>query len=188
MEASEKIKKYFENLEKEITSCYAVSTKARKEGYDPEPEVNIPVAKSIAQRVEGLISAVSPQILKSGVAQRIEKLEKEHGVLDWRVALKIAEEVAKQKFCKFKDTREAMEVGIRVGLAYITLGVIAAPLEGFIELKIKKTKTTGKEYLSCFFAGPIRAAGGTAEAVTIVIADYIEKRWGTRNTTQMKQR
>ncbi len=177
MEANETIKKYFEVLEKETANCYGVSNKARKEGYDHEEKVDIPLAKGIAERVEGLISAVVPQILKSGVAQRIEKLEKEFGVLDWRIALKIAEEVAKQKFCKFKDTREAIETGIRVGMAYITLGVIAAPLEGFIELKLKKTRE-GKEYFSCFFAGPIRAAGGTAEAVTIVIADYVRAKLG----------
>lgn len=177
MEANETIKKYFEVLEKETNNCYGVSNKARKEGYDHEEKVDIPLAKGIAERVEGLISAVVPQILKSGVAQRIEKLEKEFGVLDWRIALKIAEEVAKQKFCKFKDTREAMETGIRVGMAYITLGVIAAPLEGFIELKLKKTRE-GKEYVSCFFAGPIRAAGGTAEAVTLVIADYVRTKLG----------
>ncbi len=177
METNETIKKYFEVLEKEIDSCYKISNEARKKGYDPEDKVDIPLAKGIAQKVEGLVSAAIPQILNSGVAQRIEKLEREYGILDWRVALKIAEEVAKQKFCKFKDTREAMETGIRVGMAYITLGVIAAPLEGFIELKLKKTKL-GKEFLSCFFAGPIRAAGGTAEAVTIVIADYIRAKLG----------
>jgi DNA polymerase II large subunit len=177
MKSSEKIKKYFGTLEKEIDLCYDISTKARKLGYDPEQKADIPLAKGIAERVEGLISAAAPQILNSGVAQRIQKLEKEYGVLDWRVALKIAEEVARQKFCKFEDKRQAMEVGIRVGLAYVTLGVIAAPLEGFIELKIKKTKK-GTEYLSCFFAGPIRAAGGTAEAVTVVIADYVREKLG----------
>jgi len=177
MQVNEPLKRYFEVLEKEIDSCYKISNEGRKKGFDTEEKVDIPLAKGIAQRVEGLISAAIPQILNSGVAQRIEKLEKEHGVLDWRVALKIAEEVAKQKFCKFQDTREAMETGIRVGMAYITLGVIAAPLEGFIELKLKNTKH-GKEYLSCFFAGPIRAAGGTAEAVTIVIADYLRAKFG----------
>ena len=41
--------------------------------------------------------------------RQIEKLEKEHGSLDWRVALRIAEEVAKQKFCKFENEAKAME-------------------------------------------------------------------------------
>jgi len=177
METSEKIKKYFNEIERDIDLLYKVGTDARKKGFDPEEKIDIPLAKGISERVEGLISAAAPQILHSGVAQRIQKLEKEYGVLDWRVCLKIAEEVAKQKFCKFKDEKEAMEVGIRTGLAYITLGVIAAPLEGFIELKIKNT-ANNKKYLSCFFAGPIRAAGGTAAALTVVIADYIRIKMG----------
>lgn len=171
------IKKYFEKIEKEIDICYILAESARKQGLDPEKRVDIPLARGISQRVEGLISAAAPNILKSGVSQRIEELEKEYGSLDWRVALKISEEVAKQKFCKFDDERLAMEVGIRVGLAYITLGVIAAPLEGFIELKIKDTKE-GHKYLSAFFAGPIRAAGGTAAAVTLLITDYVRIKMG----------
>lgn len=179
MIASNDMQEYFDLIEKAIDTCYLSAELARKMGFDPEDKVDIPLARGISQRVEGLISAVSPQILKSGVAEQIEALEKEYGSLDWRVALRIAEDVAKQKFCKFNDEKEAMEVAIRVGLAYITLGVIAAPLEGFIELKLKNTKDgSGQKYFSCFFAGPIRAAGGTAAAVTALIADYVRIKMG----------
>jgi len=171
------MQKYFDEIEKQVSICYNLANAARKKGYDPEEKVDIPLAKGIAQRVEGLISAVVPSIMKSGVAERIITLEKEYGSLDWRVALKIAEEVALQKFCKFDTKLKALETGIRVGLAYITLGVISAPLEGFIELRLKKRKD-GQEYLSAFYAGPIRAAGGTAEAVSIIIADYVRIKTG----------
>jgi DNA polymerase II large subunit len=177
MNHSKNMQKYFDAIDKEVKNAHHVSSVARKKGYDPEEEVNIPLAKGISERVEGLISAVSPKILNSGVAQRILELEKKYGSLDWRVALKISEEVAKEKFYKFETKLKALETGIRVGLAYITLGVISAPLEGFIELKIKKRKD-GKEYFSVFFAGPIRAAGGTAEAVSIIIADFVRHTTG----------
>jgi DNA polymerase II large subunit len=177
MSESREIKQYFENIDLEVERALKVADEARKKGYDPEESVNIPLAKGVAQRVEGLISAVSPKIMKSGVAERILELEAKYGSLDWRVALKIAEEVAVEKFYKFENKLSALETGIRVGLAYITLGVISAPLEGFIELKIKKRRD-GKEYFSAFFAGPIRAAGGTAEAVSIVIADYVRHKTG----------
>ncbi len=176
-EESQTITNYFDSIQKDIDSCYLVANDARKKGYDPEDRVDIPLARGISERVEGLISAVAIQILKSGVAERIVELEHQYGSLDWRVSLKIAAEVASQKFCKFKDEKEAMEVGIRVGLAYATLGVIAAPLEGFIELKIRNTND-GKKYFSLFFAGPIRAAGGTAAAQTLVIADYVRVAMG----------
>ncbi|MBN2367471.1 DNA polymerase II large subunit, partial [Candidatus Woesearchaeota archaeon] len=177
LNASVEMEQYFDEIDLRIKKAYQLCTKAREKGYDPELRVDIPIAKGISERVEGLISAVAPQILGSGVAKRINQLEKEYGSLDWRVALKIAEEVAKQKFCKFSSPLKAIETGIRVGLSYITLGVISAPLEGFIELKAKKTKE-GKEYFSVFFAGPIRAAGGTAEAVSLIITDYVRIRMG----------
>ena len=131
-------KQYFVSIEKDISEAYGVAKKAREKGYDPETRVDIPLARGIAQRVEGLISAVEPRIMNCGVAERIQTLEKQYGMLDWRVALKIAEEVAQEKFIKFEEKIKALETGIRVGLAYITLGVISAPLEGFIELKAKK--------------------------------------------------
>ena len=177
MDASKKMHEYFASIEEGVAKAYEYAEKARKKGFDPEEKVDIPLAKGIAQRVEGLISAAVPNILKSGVAERILELEKEYGSLDWRVALKIAEEVAKEKFIKFDEKKLALETGVRVGLAYITLGVISAPLEGFIELKIKKRRD-GKEYVSAFFAGPIRAAGGTAEAVSLLITDYVRMKTG----------
>ncbi|MBN2368634.1 DNA polymerase II large subunit [Candidatus Woesearchaeota archaeon] len=177
MIASEKTQEYFRKIEEEVGSAYKLCNEARKKGYDPDNKVDIPLVKGIAQRVEGLISAVVPEIMGSGVAERIHKLEKEFGLLDWRVALKIAEEVASENFFKFSTKEKALETGVRVGLAYITLGVISAPLEGFIELKIKKRRD-GKEYLSAFYAGPIRAAGGTAEAVSVIIADYVRMKTG----------
>lgn len=171
------MQEYFDRLDEQLRQAYKLGQQARQKGYDPEEKIDIPVAKGISERVEGLISAAAPQILNSGVAKRIDKLEKEYGSLDWRVALKIAEEVAFQKFCKFENKLKAMETGVRVGLAYITLGVISAPLEGFIELQIKK-RQDNKEFVSILFAGPIRAAGGTAEAVSLILADYVRLKMG----------
>ena len=177
MKASKSMQEYFESINKEVLSSYAIAEKARKEGYDPEEKVDIPLARNMAERVEGLISAVAPQLTGSGISEKIQELEKKYSSLDWRVALLISEEVAKQKFCKFETEKEAMEIAIRVGLAYITLGVISAPLEGFIELRIKE-RQDGKKYVAPFFAGPIRAAGGTAAAVSLVITDYVRLKMG----------
>jgi len=169
---SEEMAKYFELLDKETNRAYVVANKAREKGLDPENKVDIPLARNMAERVEGLISTVAPQLIGKGVPQRIHELEKKYKPLSWEVALLIAEEVAKEKFCKFKDKREAMEVGIRTGFAYHTVGIVSAPLEGFVELQIKKRRD-GREYLAMSYAGPIRAAGGTAAAFSVVLADYI---------------
>ncbi|MBS3113145.1 DNA polymerase II large subunit, partial [Candidatus Woesearchaeota archaeon] len=119
---SKTMEEYFKTFDVEIKKCYDVANDARIKGLDPENKIDIPLALDMAERVEGLISAVMPQILKSGVAERIRELEREYGILDWRVGLIVAIEVAKQKFCKFENVKEAMETGIRVGLSYITLG------------------------------------------------------------------
>ncbi|MBU0470906.1 MAG: DNA polymerase II large subunit [Nanoarchaeota archaeon] len=177
MKASPDIKKYFSSIDEEIRKSYHLAKKARAKGLDPEKDVSIPLAKNMAERVVGLISVVSPQITETKVTERISELEKEYGQLDWRVGFKIAEEVAKEKFYAFKDKQEAMEVGIRVGFAYLTLGIVSAPLEGFIGLKIKKRKD-GKEYFALQYAGPIRGAGGTAASTSVILADYVRVKMG----------
>lgn len=168
---------YADRLEREVQYCYQLASQARQQRLDPENEVNIPLAKNMAERVAGIISIVAPQLIASPMAERIQELEKEYSKLDWRVGFQIAEEVAREKFCRFADQREAVEVGIRVGFAYLTLGIVAAPLEGFIGLKIKKT-AAGKEYLSLQYAGPIRGAGGTAAASSVILADYVRVKMG----------
>ncbi len=168
---------YFIDIEKDVKLAYDIANKARKKGFDPEDAVPIPLAQNMAERVEGLISAISPQILNKGIPKRISELEKEYGAQDWRVAFKIAEELALEKFCKFSSKKESMEMGIRTGFAYITMGVVASPLEGFVELRERKTRD-GKIYLAISFAGPIRSAGGTGASVSVLIADYLRKKMG----------
>src|SRR3989338_3369313 len=168
---------YFKEIYQKVAKAYRIAEKARKMGYDPEEHVSVHIAKNMAERVEGLIGALLPQIINSGLAKRIQELESKYGKLDWRVALSISLEVAQEKFCKFENKVKAMETGIRVGLAYLTLGVVSSPLEGFVQLNIKKRKDS-KEYFCLMYSGPIRSAGGTAGAVSLIIADYIRKKMG----------
>jgi len=175
--SSKEIKKYFQEIDKNIKQAYAIAEKARNKGFDPEEEVAIPLAKNMAERVEGLISTIAPEIANSGLSKRIKELEKKFSDLDWRVALTISLEVAQQKICKFENKLKAIETGIRVGIAYLTLGIVASPIEGFVELKIKKTKEQ-KEYFCLMYSGPIRSAGGTAAAVSTIVADYVRNQLG----------
>ncbi|MFT4311386.1 MAG: DNA polymerase II large subunit [Candidatus Woesearchaeota archaeon] len=174
---SPEMKKYFDSIEQESLKLYEIATKARKTSIDPQEFVEVKLAKNLAERVIGLISSVAPQLAGSGAIERIIELEEKYEPLDWRVALVIAKEISIEKFCKFKDKLEAMEVGIRTGFAYITLGVVSAPLEGFTSLEIKK-RADGKEYFCLNYAGPVRAAGGTGAAVSVLIADYVRKENG----------
>ena len=167
-----KIAKYFEYLDFKIDEAYTIANRARKRGYDPVSKVEMPLARDISERVEGLISVAAPQLLGSGIAKRIQDLEGEYAKLDWRVGMSISYEVARGDFCEFRDKKEALEIGVRVGFAYLTLGVVSAPLEGFIGFEVKKRRD-GDEYLAMSFAGPIRAAGGPAGAVVVLLGDYV---------------
>lgn len=169
--------KYISDINEKVSSAYKIANEARSKGYDPEDSVNIHLANNMAERVEGLVSVAAPQIISNGIPQRIKELENIYGKLDWRVALAISLETTQEKFCKFETQKEAIETGIRIGLAYLTLGVVASPLEGFVGLKLRK-RIDGEEYFSLLYSGPIRSAGGTAGAVSVIIADYIRKNLG----------
>ena len=144
--ASKEIKKYFKEIEKKIEKINSIAKEARAKGLDPSDKVSIPLAKNMAERVVGLISVVCPKITGSDVPKRIIELEKEYGQLDWRVGFKLAEEVAKEKFFKLENKKEAIEIGIRTGFAYLTLGIVSAPLEGFIGVNIKLLGLLGSFY------------------------------------------
>ncbi len=175
---SPRMTKYFDRISSDVRAMHDLANKAKKLGLDPDDTVNVPIAESMAERVEGLISAVAPQLVGVGMIERIHELEREIGNLDWRVGFKIAEEIAKEKFCKFESKIDAMEVGIRAGFCYLTLGIVSAPLEGFVGLKLKKRRDGKGEYFSLVYAGPIRGAGGTASSVSVILSDYVRVKMG----------
>ena len=163
---------YHKTIMDHVNLAYDTATRARYRGLDPVDGVEIPLAKNMAERVEGLIAAVAPQVKNAGIVERIYELENLYGKLDWRVAFTVSKEVAQEKFCKFKDKIESMEVGLRIGLAYLTNGVVASPLEGFTKLELKKRRD-GNEYFCLYFSGPIRSAGTTAMCAFVALADYV---------------
>ncbi|MCL5018253.1 MAG: DNA polymerase II large subunit [Candidatus Pacearchaeota archaeon] len=168
---------YFLNLDKEVKKIYNVANQARAKNLDPLNKVEIPLAMSMAEKVVGLISTIYPQMEKSGIAERILELEKQYGKLDPAVCIQIAEEVAKQKFCQFASLLQAIDAGARVAFAYTTLGVVSSPIEGLTEIRIMKTHDD-KEYLSAFYSGPVRSAGGTGAAFSLVIIDHLREIFG----------
>lgn len=170
------IEKYFKEIESEVKRSYEVAGKAREKGLDPVSKVETPVAMSLAEKAVGLISTVYPQ-LDSKIVDRILELEKQYGQLDSAVAFQIAEEIAREKFCKFESLMQGMDAGIRVGFSYITLGVVSSPIEGFTQIKTQKTKG-GEDYIVAYFSGPIRSAGTTASCMVLMLIDYLREVFG----------
>ena len=90
-------------------------------------------------------------------------------------ALILSKEIALGRYSP-PDTplEEKLDLAVRVGLAIVTEGVTIASLQGINEVRIKKNKD-GTEYLSVSIAGPMRSAGGTESAITMLIADHVRK-------------
>ncbi len=168
---------YFNFIEKDVDKSFAVAREARHKGIDPVAEIEIPIATTLAEKAVGLISTMYPQLGDKKIVNRILELEKEYGPLTVSVAFGIAEEIAREKYCKFSSLLEAIDAGIRVGFSYMTLGVVSSPLEGFTELKLGKTRE-GKDYFKAYFSGPIRSAGTTAACVALMIIDYLRETFG----------
>lgn len=131
--------------------------------------MEIPQAEDLASRVEELLNEYDVK----GIAEDIRRLTAEYGNREV-VSLMAAKEVANRP----AESREkAIDRAIRVGLAVLTEGILVAPLEGIADTRIKKN-ADGSEYIDLMFAGPIRAAGGTAQAMSVLIADVVRQAAG----------
>ncbi len=156
---------YFSALRSEAEKIYSIGKKARSRGLDPEDFVEIPMAEDLASRVEKLIGY-------EGIGEVIREISKSNN--REMTSILAAREIAK----KLSSNREkALDISIRVGLAILTEGILVAPLEGITDVKIKKNDD-GSEYLSIYYSGPIRGAGGTAQALSVLIGDIVRKDLG----------
>ena len=168
------VEEYFSDLNKEVVKEYGIANLAKERGIDPDLKVEIPLASSMAEKCVGLISTLYSQLPLFDITKRMLELEDEYGKLDSTVSFVIAREIAEEKFCKFESRIEAIDAGIRVGFAYITLGVVSCPIEGYTGLKLGKTQD-GEDYFIASFSGPIRAAGTTAICVCLMLIDYLRE-------------
>jgi DNA polymerase II large subunit len=154
---------YFASLEQNLEELYSIAKEARKQWKDPDPTVEIPLAKDMADRVESL---VGPR----GIAEIIRALDG-RGFSREEIALKVIDEIIESDFQGEKTAEQC----VRTSLAILTEGIVAAPLEGIAKVRIK-SNFDGTTYLAIFFAGPIRSAGGTAAALVVLLGDYIRRK------------
>ncbi|MCS7143937.1 MAG: DNA polymerase II large subunit [Archaeoglobaceae archaeon] len=164
----ESIKEYHKMLSVKLEEIYKIAELARSKGLDPETKVEILIAKDMAERVEKLIGL-------KGVAERIKELEEE-GIERDKICFKIADDIIDGKFGKM-DYLDAIDKSIRTAVAIMTEGVVAAPIEGIAKVSIDKNND-GSSFLKVYYAGPIRSAGGTAQVISVLIADYARRKVG----------
>jgi len=157
---------YFELLESGLAEAMEIAGEARKQGKDPSLSVEVPTAVDLAERVEKLIGI-------DGIAKRARELEA-GGMSREEAALAIGLDFAEGRIGNFSTKIEAIDSAIRTSVALLTEGVVAAPIEGIAKVDLGKNDD-GTEYLKVYYAGPIRSAGGTAQALSVLVADYVRR-------------
>jgi len=160
-------KKYVETIENQLKKLYSISDEARSKGFDPALKTECIIAQDIADLVEGL---VGPKGVALSIRNLNSKMQREE------IAFKVAEEITLGKFGHMEPERAA-EQAIRTALAIFTEGLTAAPIQGIAEVKIK-INADRTRYLAIYFAGPIRSAGGTDQALTLIVGDFVRRQLG----------
>jgi len=164
---SEAYRQYVESLEKMLEQLYVISEEARQKGLDPSLKTECIIAKDLADLVEGL---VGPKGVAQSIRELSSKLPREE------LAFKVTEEIIYGKFGHL-EPEAAAEQAIRTALAVFTEGLTAAPIQGVARVSIK-LNSDHTRYLAIYFAGPIRSAGGTDQALTLVVGDFVRKLLG----------
>ena len=157
---------YHQEISKKVEVCYDVAKIARSKNKDIRDFVEIPLANDMADRIEELLEI-------KGISGEIRDLSKDTSREE--VALIMAKKIAERYSSNGKD--KAVDMAVRSGLAILTEGILVAPLEGISRVSIG-TNNDGTDYVSVVYAGPIRGAGGTAQALSVLIADLVRRELG----------
>ena len=161
---------YYGDILSQYESAYNTAEEAKSRGLDPNEIVESKTVFDLADRVNEMLGLSQFE----GLAERLRYLL--HTTTKERATLTIAEEIALGKFGAM-STDQALQYAVRAGLAVITDGVTVAPIQGISTVVIKKNDDNS-EYASISYAGPMRSAGGTEAAFSVLIADVVAKKLG----------
>ena len=153
---------YFDRIERRLDEAMAVAERAKGQGKDPEPEVEIPIAQDMADRVENILGIPN-------VAERVRELEGQMSREE--AALELAKDFAEGRVGDYDSKAGKIEGAVRTAVALLTEGVVAAPIEGIDRVELLDNDD-GTQFVNVYYAGPIRSAGGTAQALSVLVADY----------------
>ena len=163
----EEMDSYTQWMKERAEEVYMIAERARSLGLDPQDAVEIPRASDLASRTEKLlVEHLEGMEVASSIRDALAEHDRE------TTAIMIARETAARFRDEGYDLQRCIDVGLRVGLAILTEAVLVAPLEGISEVRLL-SNMDGSTFLSVHFTGPIRAAGGTAQALAVLIADTI---------------
>ncbi|MFM7797218.1 MAG: DNA polymerase II large subunit, partial [Candidatus Nitrosotenuis sp.] len=159
---------YYSQISEQVYSIFERAAEAKSTLVDSSGIVEPKIAFDLADRVAKMHDIDIAEPLREMLKIKGKEL----------AALEISKSIALGKYLPEDATLEQrLDNAVRVGLAIVTEGVTIAPLQGISSVIIKKNKD-GSDYLSVSIAGPMRSAGGTESAVTMLIADHVRQAVG----------
>jgi len=166
----ESLTEYYADILQQYEEAHKTALTARLQGKDPILGIEPKTVFDLADRVNQMLGLEQFE----GLADRLRGLLK--STTKEKAALTISQEIALGKFGTM-DKQKALDYGVRTGLAVMTDGVTVAPIQGIYSVSIKQNDDNS-EYASISYAGPMRSAGGTEAAFSLVIADITAKKLG----------
>jgi DNA polymerase II large subunit len=159
---------YYSQISEKAYQIFEHAAEAKSTLVDSSGIVEPKIAFDLADRVAKMHDI--------DIAEPLRELLKTKG--KELAALDLSKSIALGKYLPEDFTLEQrLDNAVRVGLAIVTEGVTIAPLQGISSVTIKKNRD-GTDYLSVSIAGPMRSAGGTESAVTMLIADHVRQAVG----------
>ena len=156
---------YYNSIIDKTEELHRVATEAKAAGVDATNFVEPKIALGLAERVAKMHDIDIAEPLNTLLREKNKEL----------AALEMASRIAGGAYMEpGTDSAVLLDTAVRVGLAIVTEGVTIAPLQGISGVEIATNKD-GSRYLSVSIAGPMRSAGGTESAVTMLIADHVRK-------------
>ena len=160
---------YSEEISAQVKKLYSIAEKARAKGLDAASHVEVIPTQDLASRVEGLVGPAGVSVY---IREMKEKPREE-------IIKSVTDLIINQKIMQ-GEKQQLLEQAVRTGLALFTEAVVSAPIEGISKVEIKKNPD-GSEYAAIYFSGPIRGAGGTGQAFSVILTDYCRIKLGISN-------
>lgn len=167
-EANADVQDYFKSLQEGLSRALLAANAARGQNFDPQDRVEITPATDVAGRVEGIVGPV-------GIAEVIRASEK-GGRGREMVAYDVLKKILAGELAK-GTPEQLIDQGLRTAVGILTEGVLVAPTEGIARIKVCQNQD-GSSYLAVYYAGPIRSAGGSVCAQSVVLADAARRHFG----------
>jgi DNA polymerase II large subunit len=160
------IDEYQSHLQNLVNDSRELANQARSHQDDPKPFVEMEFAENIAERCEKLLRI-------DGLADRIIAFQ-EDGLEREEIAIAVADEFSNGNIGSYESKESMIDAAIRTAVALLTEGVVAAPIDGIGDITLD-TNSDGSQFIRIPYYGPIRSAGGTGQALSVLVADYIRQ-------------